>query len=1301
MSMPSNFTDKPFTERGQQLAQLFQERILFLDGAMGTMIQQYDLSEDDFRNDSLKDVEGDLKGNNDLLTLTRPDIIEEIHRGFLENGSDLIETNTFSSTTIAQADYNLQDRVRELNVESAQIARRVADEIEKDQGSPKFVAGAIGPTNRTASISPDVNRPEYRATSYDELYQAYYEQVEALVEGGVDVLLPETTFDTLNLKAALHAIIDFHDNRDERIPVIVSVTITDQSGRTLSGQTVEACWNSIRHAAPLCVGLNCALGADLMRPFLEELSRVADTYVHVYPNAGLPNPLSDTGYDETPETTAGAISGFAKEGLVNLVGGCCGTTPEHIKAVADAVSEYGPRQVPEVKPALRTSGLEAFNIIDGETGFVNVGERTNVTGSPKFKKLIKDDDFTSALDIALSQIEKGAQIIDINFDEGMLEGEACMTRFLNLIASEPDIARVPIMIDSSRWSIIEAGLKCVQGKSIVNSISLKNGEDEFKERARMIARYGAAVVVMAFDEEGQADSKDEKVRIAERSYKILTEEVGMDPDEIMFDLNILTVATGMEEHNNYAVDFIEAVREVKQKCPGARTSGGLSNISFSFRGNNPVREAMHAAFLHHAIEAGLDTAIVNPGLLMDYEDIDETMKKHVEDVLFNRDPEATERLIEYAEKVKSGEVVPGESGGGTPEERINQAMVRGMNLLKDLFERASSENNPELLEKFLEGGSGAVPAEQEKKTSDGGDGKDDWRQGTVEERLGHALVKGITTHVEDDTEEARQKYDQPLEVIEGPLMDGMKVVGDLFGDGKMFLPQVVKSARVMKKAVAYLMPYMEEENKKTDTKSSAGKFLIATVKGDVHDIGKNIVSVVLSCNNFEVKDLGVMVDCDTILKEAKEWGADIVGMSGLITPSLDEMIANAQEMEKQGFQVPLLIGGATTSVAHTGIKIAPHYSQPTVRVGDASLVSGVCSTLLNPEKREQYVKELEEDYEKRRERFEAGKKDTEFLPLDKAREKGFSGDWENIEITRPNKLGVTVEDEIPLETIYEYLDWSPFFWTWELKGKYPKILEHKKYGEQAREIHGEGKRLIEIITKEKRFRARAAIGLWPCNSVNEDVELYSDEDRSETIGVLNNLRQQKVKENNSDVYMSLGDYIAPKDSGRIDYCGAFVVCIEGAEDFAKEYEDKDDDYTSIMVKALGDRFAEALAEYMHERVRKEMWGYAPDENLSNEDLIKEKYRGIRPAAGYPACPDHTEKQKIWDLLEAEKNTGAKITESYAMMPPSAVSGLYFGHPDVKYFNIGVIDKDQMEDYANRKGMDFETAEKWLSPIKGY
>jgi 5-methyltetrahydrofolate--homocysteine methyltransferase len=1290
--MPTSTTVKPLSARGQLLEALFAERILFLDGAMGTMIQQHKLQEQDFRNASLADVPGDLKGNNDLLSITRPDIIEAIHRAFLEAGADIIETNTFSGTTIAQADYGLQHRVRDINIESAKLARRVADAVSKEQNRPIFVAGAIGPTNRTCSLSPDVNRPEYRATSYDELYQAYYEQIEDLVAGGVDLLLPETVFDTLNLKACLHAIEDFFDTQVERLPVIISVTITDRSGRTLSGQTVEACWNSIRHAKPLCVGLNCALGADLMRPFLAELSRVADTNVHVYPNAGLPNPLAATGYDETPEHTGSAVGGFAKDGLVNLVGGCCGTTPNHIAAIIKEVSQYGPRAIPTVVPAQRLSGLEAFNIIMGETPFVNVGERSNVTGSPRFKKLIKADDFTGALAIVLSQVEKGAQIIDINFDEGMLDGEACMTRFLNLVASEPDICKVPIMIDSSKWSVIEAGLKCVQGKCIVNSISLKGGEDEFREQAKKIMRYGASTIVMAFDEKGQAATRDDKVAIAERSYKILTEEVGMDPQDIIFDLNMLTVATGMEEHNNYAVDFIEAVEEVKKRCPGARTSGGLSNVSFAFRGNNPVREAMHAAFLHHGIAKGLDMAIVNPGMLMDYDKIDPVFKVLVEDVLLNRSDEATEKLIDFAEAIKAGTVT---LGTGTPEERINAAMLEGMSILRELFERATKEKNPEVLEAFLKSGSGAVPAAAEKKTAEL---KDAWRSGTVEERLSHALVKGIVAHIDADTEEARLKYPRPLHVIEGPLMDGMKVVGKLFGDGDMFLPQVVKSARVMKRAVAHLLPFMEAEKGDSTESSSAGKFLIATVKGDVHDIGKNIVGVVLACNNYEVKDLGVMVSCDAILKEAQEWGADIIGLSGLITPSLDEMIFNAGEMKKRGFTQPLLIGGATTSKAHTAIKIAPHYDQPVVRVGDASLVTEICNKLLNPEKRAAFAIELEIDNVKQRERFALANSTRDLLPIADARAKAFQYDWANADLKAPNKTGVTVSDHIPLDELVEFFDFSPLFWTWELKGVYPKIFDSKKYGAEATNIYNDAKVLLEQIVKEKRFRARSAIGLWSANSVGDDIEVYGD--NGEVLGKLHTLRQQKKKER-SDTYYAMSDFVAPKESGQVDACGAFVACIHGVDAFSKEFEDAGDDYSSIMVKALGDRFAEAVAEYTHQKVRKDLWGYAADETLSNEELIKEKYRGIRPASGYPATPDHTEKAAIWELLDAEANTGAKLTENFAMYPGSCVSGLYFAHPDAKYTHVGPLNKDQFEDYAERKGLSLEETERWLAPNRGY
>ena len=1289
--MDTSIAKLPMNARGEALCALFEQRILFLDGAMGTMIQQHPLEEADFRDASLNEHRVDLKGNNDLLSITQPEIIADIHRSFLEAGADIIETNTFSATTIAQADYHLENRAVELNLASARLARKVADEVAAKENRPTFVAGAIGPTNRTCSLSPDVNRPEYRATSYDELYQAYYEQSEALIEGGVDLLLPETVFDTLNLKACLHAIADLFEARQQRLPLIISVTITDQSGRTLSGQTVEACWNSIRHAKPLCVGLNCALGADLMKPFLQDLSRVADCYVHVYPNAGLPNPLSATGYDETPDHTGNSVGAFAAAGWVNLVGGCCGTTPDHIRAVIREVQKYPPRTIPQHPAALRLSGLEAFNLDSTKPQFVNVGERSNVTGSPRFKKLIKADDFTGALAIVLSQIEKGAQIIDINFDEGMLDGEACMERFLNLVASEPDLCRVPIMIDSSKWSVIEAGLKCVQGKCIVNSISLKGGEDEFRSQAKKLMRYGAAVIVMAFDETGQAANQADKIAIAERSYKILTQEVGMDPQDIIFDLNILTVATGMEEHNNYAVDFIEAVRTVKQRCPGVRTSGGLSNISFSFRGNNPIREAMHAAFLHHAIAAGLDMAIVNPGMLMPYDAIDPRLKELVEDVVLNRKETATETLIEFAEQVKNGAIVLGESD--SVEARINAAMLSGMQCLQDLFKQATSQKDPSILENFLQSGTSALTEASKKKSSNS---QADWRAGSVEERLSHALVKGIVSHIEADTEAARLQYGKPLEVIEGPLMDGMKIVGKRFGDGDMFLPQVVKSARVMKRAVAHLLPFMEAE--KSDSSRSAGKFLIATVKGDVHDIGKNIVAVVLACNNYEVKDLGVMVSCEEILKVAKEWGADIIGLSGLITPSLDEMIINARTMQEQGFTQPLLIGGATTSKAHTAIKIAPHYEQPVIRVGDASLVTEICNKLLSPKSKDAYAAEVAQENQKQRERFAAANQSRELISLAEARSKQYQCDWSALELTAPHSPGVHVDDHVSLKRLADYIDFSPLFWTWELKGVFPKILEHKKYGEQARTIYQDAQKLLHSIIQEKRFRARSVVGLWAANSMGDDIELYAPS--GETIGTFYTLRQQKRK-TNSDIYYAPADFIAPKSSGQQDACGAFVACIEGVDAFAQSFEAQQDDYSSIMVKALGDRFAEALAEYTHERVRKELWGYASDEALDNAALIKEQYRGIRPASGYPATPDHTEKATIWRLLDAEQNTGARLTENFAMEPGSCVSGLYLGHPEAKYTQVGPINQEQMQDYADRKGLSLAETERWLAPNRGY
>jgi 5-methyltetrahydrofolate--homocysteine methyltransferase len=1205
---------------------------------MGTMIQGYKLEEEDFRGEQFKDHHIDLKGNNDLLCLTRPEIITEIHRSYLEAGADIIETNTFNANKLSQSDYELQHIIPELNKAAAQVARIAVDEFMSENPDRKcFVAGALGPTNKTASLSPDVNDPAYRGVTFDELVETYYEQVKWLVEGGVDIILAETTFDTLNLKAAIYGIQNFLDEHPAQLPLMLSVTITDASGRTLSGQTIEAFWNSVRHAKPLSVGINCALGAQEMRPYIEELSKIADCYISCYPNAGLPNPLSETGYDETPEDTSGFLEEFAQSGFINIVGGCCGTTPDHIGALVKKIKGLTPRTIPTLTQATRLSGLEALNFAE-DSPFLMVGERTNVTGSPRFSKLIKEDDFDTALSVAKQQVENGANIIDINFDEALLDGEACMRRFLNLVGSEPDISRVPIMIDSSKFTVIEEGLKCIQGKGIVNSISLKEGEQKFLEQAEKVKRYGASAVVMAFDEKGQAATKEDKVRICERAYKLLTEKVGMDPNDIIFDPNVLTVATGIEEHNNYAVDFIEALGEIKKVCPGAKTSGGISNISFSFRGNNILREAMHSAFLYHAIKAGLDMAIVNAGMLEVYENIDKELLEKVEDVLFNRNPEATETLIDYAEQVRGTEKT---------------------------------------------------------KEKD----KEKWREGTVDERLSHALVKGIVDYIDEDTEEARQKYDKSLDVIEGPLMSGMKVVGKLFGEGKMFLPQVVKSARVMKKAVAYLEPYMEAEKARSGGGQVKGKFVIATVKGDVHDIGKNIVGVVLGCNNYEVIDLGVMVACDNILKTAKDLDANIIGLSGLITPSLDEMIYNASEMERQGFKTPLLIGGATTSKAHTAIKIAPAYSGVVSHVQDASLVVNVCNDLLNPEKYEKIANELQAKHEELRKLHSATQQKTNYLPIKEARSKGLGSDWGKIRIDVPEKLGTEII-EISVEEIIPFIDWSPLFWVWELKGVYPKIFEHKKWGKQAKILFEDAQNLLNQIVKEKRFRPRAVLSFWPANSSGDDIEIYSDNSRKKAISKFLTLRQQKDKGKN-ETYLGLSDFVAPKESGREDYIGGFVVTAgEEVEEFSETFKENNDDYSAIMVKALGDRIAEALAEMMHKKAR-ENWGYGKEEKLSPADLIKEKYRGIRPAPGYPACPDHTEKAELWRLLDAEKNIGVELTENYAIYPPSSVAGLYFSHPDSKYFHVGQINRDQVEDYAKRKGISVEEAEKWLRPNLGY
>ncbi|MCH6255255.1 methionine synthase [Puniceicoccaceae bacterium K14] len=1240
--MICNSANLPESATTQQLRDLLSDRILFLDGAMGTMIQRHKLGEQDFRGDRFADHSIDLKGNNELLVFSRPDIIEGIHTDFLEAGANIIETNTFSGTTIAQADYKLEHVVKDINIEAARLARNAVERYKKKYPNAEcYVAGAIGPTNRTASLSPDVNRPEYRAVTFEELKNAYRGQIDALAEGGVDLFFPETTFDTLNLKACIFALEDFFEERGERMPVMLSVTITDASGRTLSGQTVEAFWNSVAHCKPLSVGINCALGSKEMRPYIERLSKISDCYISCYPNAGLPNPLSDTGYDELPDDTSGFLEDFVSSGFVNIIGGCCGTTPEHIAAIVEKTKDLPTRKIPKLEPALRLSGLEPFEAQREGAPFIMVGERTNVMGSPRFRKLVKDSKFEEALAIARQQVESGANIIDINFDEGLLDSEACMIHFMNLIGSEPDICKVPIMIDSSKWSVIEAGLQCSQGKCVVNSISLKEGEEVFLRHAKLVQRYGASVIVMAFDEKGQAATQEDKVRICQRAYELLREKLDFPADDIIFDPNILTVATGIEEHNTYGVDFIEATREIKKLCPGARISGGVSNISFSFRGNNVVREAMHSVFLYHAIKAGLDMGIVNAGMLAVYDEIEPNLKKLVEAVILNTDPEATEQLVDLAEQVKDQK--------------------------------------------------GSVKEEQTEV----------WREGTVAERLSHALVKGIVTYVEADTEEARQQLGRPLDVIEGPLMDGMKIVGKLFGEGKMFLPQVVKSARVMKKAVAYLTPFMEEEKAASGGSSSQGKMVIATVKGDVHDIGKNIVGVVLACNNYEVIDMGVMVSCDAILAKAKEVNADIVGLSGLITPSLDEMIHVASEMERQNFKVPLLIGGATTSKAHTAIKIAPSYSGPTVQVADASLVVGVCNELLSETRSAEYITDLKATQDGVRTRYHEGKADSAaMLSLEDARSKGFKVDWKNAVIDKPGSLGVQCYEDIDLAIVAEYIDWSPFFWTWQLKGVFPAILKHKKYGEQATTLYEEAQKLMKDIIDNKRFRLRAVTGMWAAQSEGDSVALFEDDSLEKKVGSFHFLRQQKEKASDS-TYYSLADFVAPTSSGRVDYLGAFAVTAGfEVEEYAAGFKENGDDYTAIMIQSLGDRFAEALAEYMHKQVRDDC-GYGKTENLGVEDLIKEKYRGIRPAAGYPACPDHTEKEVLWKLLDAEAATTIQLTESFAMNPPSSVSGLYFGNADSRYFNVGKIGKDQVEDYAKRKGIDVVVAEKWLQPNLGY
>jgi 5-methyltetrahydrofolate--homocysteine methyltransferase len=1239
---PDLFVNVKDKDASQFLLEELRNRILLLDGAMGTMIQAHKLDEAAYRGERFKTWPKDVKGNNDLLNLTQPEVIKQIHRQYLDAGADIIETNTFNSTSVSMADYGMEDLVRELNLAGARLAKAAATEYMADNpGRRRFVAGAMGPTSKTASISPDVQNPGFRNITFDQLVALYSEQAKALIEGGVDILLVETVFDSLNSKAALYAVDRVFSELGRKLPLMLSFTITDLSGRTLSGQTGEAYLNSVSHAPLLSIGINCALGPNEMRPFVEELSRLTSFHVSAHPNAGLPNPMLPTGFPETPETFAPKLRDWASNGWLNIVGGCCGTTPDHIRAVANSIRGLPPRIPAKPEPYTRLSGLEPLTIRP-ETNFVNIGERTNITGSPKFSKLILAGDFEAAIAIARQQVDNGAQIIDVNMDEGMLDSEKTMTQFLNLVASEPDIAKVPVMIDSSKWSVIQAGLKCLQGKGVVNSISLKEGEKKFLEQAAEVRRFGAAVVVMAFDEKGQADTFERKIEVCERSYRLLTKQAGFPPQDIIFDPNVLTVATGIEEHNNYAVDFIRATHWIKQNLPGARVSGGISNVSFSFRGNNTVREAMHAVFLFHAVNAGLDMGIVNAGMLEVYEEIPKDLLELVEDVLLNRRPDATERLTRFADGVKA---------------------------------------------------KGKVEVQEEA-----------WRGGSVEERLSHALVKGITDFIEADTEEARQKLGRPLSVIEGPLMAGMSVVGDLFGSGKMFLPQVVKSARVMKKAVAYLLPFMEAE--KAGGSRTQGRIVLATVKGDVHDIGKNIVGVVLGCNNYEVIDLGVMVPSEKILQVAREKNADVIGLSGLITPSLDEMVHVAKEMERQGLKLPLLVGGATTSRAHTAVKIAPSYSQPVAHVLDASRAVGTVSSLLSQEAKPEFLKTLSADYERLRQQYGA-QKTAPLLSIQEARERRTPLTWSGHTPPAPEFLGLRALSSSPtrrreaipvqLKDIEAFIDWSPFFHAWEIRGRYPAILENT----EAKKLFDDAQKLLQEIISQNLLTAKGVYGFFPANAVGDDVELYTDETRTKVLAKLHFLRQQMQKPGGQFNH-SLADYIAPKEpSGHGDYIGAFAVSTGfGVEALCEKYERDNDDYSSILTKALADRLAEAFAEYLHHRARRE-WGYGKNEQLSMEDLIHERYQGIRPAAGYPACPDHTEKQTLWRLLDVEDNAGIKLTESCAMWPGASVSGLYFSHPESKYFGVGKIGRDQVIDYQTRKGMDLPTVEKWLGPWLGY
>ena len=1250
----ANETELPSRERpdaSEALTALLGERILVIDGAMGTMIQGHQLGESDYRGERFADWDSEVRGNSDLLSLTQPDIIRSIHREYLESGADIVATNTFSAQRISQADYGMEDLAYELNYESARLAREAADAVTgSDESRPRFVAGGLGPTNRTASISPDVNDPGFRNITFEQLVEAYTEQASGLVDGGADLLLVETIFDTLNAKAAIFALETLFEERERRWPVIVSGTITDASGRTLSGQVTEAFWNSVRHARPLAIGLNCALGAAEIRPYLAELSRIADCFISCYPNAGLPNEFGE--YDETPDQMSAVLSEFTGAGLINLVGGCCGTTPAHISRIADVIDGATPREPAKPEPAMRLSGLEPLNITE-DSLFVNIGERTNITGSARFRNLIKANDYDTALSVAGQQVEAGAQVIDVNMDEGMIDGVAAMDRFTKLIASEPDISRVPVMVDSSKWEVIEAGLRCIQGKPIVNSISMKEGEEKFREQARLVRKYGAAAVVMAFDEQGQADDLERRKEICGRAYKILVDEIGFPAEDIIFDPNCFALATGIEEHANYGVDFIEATRWIKENLPGALVSGGISNASFSFRGNNPVREAIHSVFLFHAIQAGLDMGIVNAGALVVYDEIEPELRERIEDVVLNRRPDAAERLLEIAEKHR---------GSGEAQEVATL----------------------------------------------------EWRSLPIGERITHALVKGLDAHVEEDTEELRAEIEarggRPIEVIEGPLMDGMNVVGDLFGSGKMFLPQVVKSARVMKKAVAYLIPFIEQEKldnpQYATAKDTNGTIVMATVKGDVHDIGKNIVGVVLQCNNYEVIDLGVMVPAQKILDKAKEVGADLIGLSGLITPSLDEMVHFASEMERQNFTIPLLIGGATTSRAHTAVKVTPRYKGPVLWVKDASRSVPVAAALLSEERRGKLLAETEADYDSLRKRH-AAKNERPMVSLDDARGNRTPIDWSAYEplapamVTGEEGSNIRVFEDYDLAELREYIDWQPFFNAWEMKGKFPDILNNPATGETARKLYDDAQEMLDRMIKEKWVTANGVIGFFPANAVGDDIELYRDSERSEVLTTLHNLRQQG-QHREGVPNRSLGDYVAPKETGLPDHVGAFAVTAGlGGQDKIKEFKDELDDYSAILLESLSDRLAEAFAERLHQRVRMELWGYDPDEDLDNLALIGERYTGIRPAPGYPACPEHTEKRTLWALLDVEKNTGMELTDSMAMWPGASVSGFYFSHPESQYFVVGRLARDQVESYAERKGWTLEEAERWLSSNLGY